>query len=104
MWFQDGGKRRTMSYTWFRGEHCNIGHTSDHAGSCRSYAEYFLKDSRVASPVIYANTRITVYGRCFAANFSAFPAANKYHIHSPPSLSRVGFPQLANTKHLVFIQ
>jgi hypothetical protein len=80
MRFHDGGKRQSATYTWFRGEHCNFGPTSDHLGSWQGYAEYFLKGLLPREPLIDSNTRITAFGSCFAANISAFLASKQYNV------------------------
>jgi hypothetical protein len=80
MVFKDGGAKQTVTYTWFRGDHCNYGPTLPHLEDWRGYQDYFLSGFAPAAPVIDTNTKVTAFGSCFAVNISKWLAARNYKI------------------------
>jgi hypothetical protein len=78
--FKDGGKKQKVTYTWFRGDHCNYGPTSTHLEDWEGYRDYFLHGFAPSAPHITPHTRITAFGSCFAANISAWLARRNYQV------------------------
>jgi hypothetical protein len=88
MKFVDGGVRQSASYTWYRGDSCNFGPTSEHLSYWRGYSDYFVGSLSPAKPLINQDTRITAFGSCFAANISHWLSLRKYHVLSKNNTSK----------------
>lgn len=80
MQFTDGGKKQTVTSSWYRGEHCNFGPTLTHLEDWEGYRDYFLTGFLPQQPVISPETRITAFGSCFAVNIGNWLAQRNFRI------------------------
>lgn len=77
--FQHTGKEGVFR-TWFRGEHTNFNPDFEKMIADTAVPEFIMKGWEPTEAVITADTRITAFGSCFAANISNWLASRNYNI------------------------
>ncbi|MCU0910886.1 MAG: GSCFA domain-containing protein, partial [Rhodobacteraceae bacterium] len=66
--------------TWFRGEHTNYNPTLARLMPAAAVHEFVLHGWAPAAPAIHADTQVTAFGSCFAANISEWLSRRRYRV------------------------
>lgn len=77
--FQHTGKEGVFR-TWFRGEHTNFNPDFEKMIADTAVPEFIMKGWEPKEAMVTADTRITAFGSCFAANISNWLASRNYNI------------------------
>ena len=73
--------RNTREFrTWFRGEHTNYNPTLARLLAPEAVHEFVLHGWAPAAPAIHADTQVTAFGSCFAANISEWLSRRRYRV------------------------
>ena len=73
--------RNTREFrTWFRGEHTNYNPTLARLMSPEAVHEFVLHGWAPPAPAIHADTQVTAFGSCFAANISEWLSRRRYRV------------------------
>ncbi len=74
------GRQIKAGYTWFRGEHTSFLPNKALLAAPDAIQKYILHGLMPAEPFISAETRITAFGSCFAANISKYLNSKHYNV------------------------
>ena len=78
--YQVGKVARTAGYAWFRGEHCNFHPAKKNLRRAADVIEHFVKGWAPPAPPIGPETRVSVFGSCFARHIGEWFSKRNYSI------------------------
>ncbi|WP_349436099.1 GSCFA domain-containing protein [Pararhizobium sp. A13] len=78
--YEQDGRQRKTSQSFFRGEHTNFHPTNNSFAAPNFLAEYLMEGWAPASKFVTKETPIVAFGSCFAANISDYLHGRDYNV------------------------